>query len=123
MTDAPSAILSRTRHILKDLLYTPVEMFVANGLLVSSSSTRVQQKDLPTQLKFVPNGLLSESGTTAITNDVPSHDSEIQVPFSMLIESLVFFLQLTHFDFIASKGLSFVSNGLLSSHSSNSVAG
>jgi len=103
-------------------------MFVANGLLVSSSSSQVHHlKDvgppLPTKLKFVSNGLLSTSGTTEISNEEqPSHDTERQVPpASMLIGSLM--PQLAYLDSTASKNLSFVMNGLLSSHPSNPDVG
>ena len=70
-------------------------MFVANGLLASSSSSQVHLSEglepFPTTLKFVPNGLLSASRTTDNTNDTaPSCDTETQVPLtSMLIESQI----------------------------------
>jgi hypothetical protein len=81
----------------------------------ASSSLGEHSNDLGSQsLKFVPNGLLTISGTTAIANE------EVQVPSSsMLIESLILCSH-TYFDSTASKGLSFVSNGLLSSRPSES---
>lgn len=84
----------------------------------SSSSTLVQHsKDIGSQsFKFVPNGLLGISGTTATANE----EVEAQVPSSSMLKGLILCSQLTYFHSIASKGLSFVSNGLLSSRPSES---
>ena len=82
----------------------------------SSSSTLVQQsEDLGSQsLKFVPNGVLGISETTATANE--EGQAQASSSTSTLIESLTICSQHTYFDSIASKGLSFVRNGLLSSH-------
>ena len=95
-------------------------MIVTNA---SSSSTLVHNsKDigsLPTQsLKFVPNGLLGISGATVIANE----EVQAQVPSSCMYPSPLL-AAYTYFDPIASKGLSFVSNGLLSSRPPNPDVG
>ena len=74
--------MTRREYVTDALCIRSAGMFVANGLLASSSSQVHHSKDPvqpPANLKFVPNGLL---GTSKIPETTASLDTEIQVPLT-----------------------------------------